>query len=111
MDFGLIVDVVISLATVFALFSLLCTAIQEMIATWLNRRGRHLEYAISDLLGGSIELKDRLHFWRVSTPEEFGAKTRAAVAHSGPSLVEVDMTAIGPHPPYFPYGPKAEAVD
>lgn len=52
-----------------------------------------------------------LPFWRVSKPDEFGAKTAEAVAHTGPTLVEVDMTAIGPHPPYYPYGPKAEAVD
>ncbi|MEM1298405.1 MAG: thiamine pyrophosphate-binding protein [Pseudomonadota bacterium] len=52
-----------------------------------------------------------LPFWRVRAPEEFGPRITEAVAHAGPSLVEVDMTAIGPHPPYFPYGPKAEAVD
>ncbi|MFK7944009.1 MAG: thiamine pyrophosphate-binding protein [Paracoccaceae bacterium] len=52
-----------------------------------------------------------LPFWRVSKPGEFGPKTAEAFATHGPSLVEIDMTAIGPHPPYFPYGPKAEAVD
>ncbi|MEM7745277.1 MAG: thiamine pyrophosphate-binding protein [Pseudomonadota bacterium] len=52
-----------------------------------------------------------LPFWRVSAPEDFGAALAEAVEQSGPTLVEVDMTAIGPHPPYFPYGPKAEAVD
>lgn len=49
-------------------------------------------------------------FWRVSTPETFGTRVAEAVAHTGTSLVEVDMTAIGPHPPYYPYGPKAEDV-
>ena len=34
-----------------------------------------------------------------------------AIAADGPAMVEVDMTAIGVHPPYFPYGPKAEARD
>ncbi len=52
-----------------------------------------------------------LPFRRVSTPETFGTTLGEAVASKGPSLVEVDMVAIGPHPPYFPYGPKAEAVD
>lgn len=51
-----------------------------------------------------------LPFWRVSEPAGFGSAVAEAVAHAGPALVEVDMTAIGPHPPYFPYGPKAEAV-
>ena len=50
-------------------------------------------------------------FRRVSAPDAFGTALAEAVAVQGPSLVEVDMTAIGPHPPYFPYGPKAEPVD
>ena len=45
-------------------------------------------------------------FWRVSEVESFGATVAEAAAHRGVSLVEVDMTAIGHHPPYFPYGPK-----
>lgn len=51
-----------------------------------------------------------LPFWRVSEPAEFGQKVAEAVSVKGCSIVEVDMTAIGPHPPYFPYGPKAEAI-
>ena len=50
-------------------------------------------------------------YWRVSAPEEFGLKAGAAIAVKGLALVEVDMTAIGDHPPYYPYGPKAEAVE
>ena len=45
-------------------------------------------------------------FWRVSDVEQFGDTVAEAAAHRGVSLVEVDMTAIGHHPPYFPYGPK-----
>lgn len=52
-----------------------------------------------------------LPYWRVSVPEGFGPAVAEAVAVTGPTLVEVDMTAIGAHPPYYPYGPKAEAVD
>ena len=45
-------------------------------------------------------------FWQVSEAGRFGETLAEAVAHRGVSLVEVDMTAIGHHPPYFPYGPK-----
>ncbi|MEM7422767.1 MAG: thiamine pyrophosphate-binding protein [Pseudomonadota bacterium] len=46
-------------------------------------------------------------FFRVASPEAFGPTVAQAVSLDGPSLVEVDMTVIGAHPPYFPYGPKA----
>lgn len=45
-------------------------------------------------------------FWRVTGAERFGETVAEAAAHRGVSLVEVDMNAIGHHPPYFPYGPK-----
>src|SRR5687768_15473720 len=51
-----IVDVVIGLMLVFAILSLIATAAQEIIATMMNARGRHLERAIKSLLGGSPEL-------------------------------------------------------
>lgn len=47
-------------------------------------------------------------FWRVGEADRFGETVAGAVAHRGVSLVEVDMNAIGHHPPYFPYGPKVE---
>ena len=50
-------------------------------------------------------------FRRVSSPEAFGATVAEAISEDGPNLVEVDMTTIGAHPPYFPYGPKAVPVD
>lgn len=50
-------------------------------------------------------------FRRVSTPESFGTTVAEAIRETGPNLVEVDMTTIGAHPPYFPYGPKAVAID
>lgn len=47
-------------------------------------------------------------FWRVSEVEAFGQTVGEAIAHQGTSMVEVDMNAIGHHPPYYPYGPKVE---
>jgi acetolactate synthase-1/2/3 large subunit len=72
--------------------------------------GRRFESLAQPDLEGLAQLAG-LPFWRVAAPEGFGMAVAAACETKGPSLVEVDMTAIGPHPPYFPYGPKAEAVD
>lgn len=49
-------------------------------------------------------------FWRVEKVEDFGATVAEAIAVKGVTMVEVNMTKIGDHPPYFPYGPKAERV-
>jgi hypothetical protein len=42
----------------------------------------------------------------VERADAFGAAVSAALAAGGPALVEVDMVAIGEHPPYFPYARK-----
>ena len=42
--------------------------------------------------------------WRVSHAEAFGATVAQALAVRGPSLVEVDMAAIGPAPAYSSWG-------
>jgi acetolactate synthase-1/2/3 large subunit len=42
-------------------------------------------------------------FFRVTEPGAFGDTIAKALQVSGPSLVEVDMAAIGPIPPYPPY--------
>ena len=44
--------------------------------------------------------------WKVGQANRFGATMAEAIAHRGPSLVEVDMTAIGEFPPYHPYNRK-----
>lgn len=52
-----------------------------------------------------------LHFDRVSKASELGDKVASALSVGGPSLIEVDMTAIGAYPPYFkapPYAQKDE---
>lgn len=48
-------------------------------------------------------------FWRVDRADAFGSTVAEAVAVTGPTIVEIDMTAIGHHPPYFPYAPKVGA--
>lgn len=105
----------------------LWTAIQEradMVILVMNDAGygviRHIQdatgaarryetFAAPDLKG----LADLagMPFWTVSSPEDFQATVAKALAVAGPCLVEVDMTKIGAHPAYFPYGPKAVAVD
>ncbi len=44
-----------------------------------------------------------LPFFRVQEASAFGEAVARALRIDGPSLVEVDMHAIGAHPPYFPY--------
>ncbi|MBM3524022.1 MAG: thiamine pyrophosphate-binding protein [Alphaproteobacteria bacterium] len=101
----------------------LWTAVQEqldMTIIVMNDRGygviRHIQDATAggrrrfdDVLGPDLEGLARLAdipFWRVQEAARFGEAARAAIATPGMSLVEVDMTAIGTHPPYHPYAPK-----
>lgn len=44
--------------------------------------------------------------FKVSDGDKFGATVAQALAVRGPTLVEVDMTAIGAFPPYAPYDKK-----
>jgi hypothetical protein len=46
----------------------------------------------------------------VERREEFGAVAAQALAVAGPSILEVDMSLIGAHPPYFPYSAQAAAL-
>lgn len=47
--------------------------------------------------------------WRVDRAEDFGDTVARALAISGPTLVEVNMRAIGPVPAYGPYAKKQAA--
>jgi hypothetical protein len=58
MDFGNIIETVIGLVFVYALFSLFASALQEMLATRMNRRGRLLEESLASMLDGA-----RRHGW------------------------------------------------
>lgn len=66
-----------------------------------------------DLLSPDLrELARLAHipFWRVSQPDGFGDAVREAAVVDGPAMIEIDMIAIGDHPPYFPIGPKVRTV-
>ena len=45
-------------------------------------------------------------FWKVTTADAFGATVAQSSAHTGPSLVEVDMTAVGEFPAYYPFNQR-----
>jgi len=47
-------------------------------------------------------------YGKVTKAAEFGDKVATAIAVDGPALVEVDMEAIGPYPPYFKPPPFAQ---
>jgi acetolactate synthase-1/2/3 large subunit len=101
----------------------LWTAVQEntdIAVVVMNDRGygviKHIQNSLyggrnfyADLMGPDLERLAALAgipFRRVDRAEAFGGTVAAAVAHHGPALVEVDMTAIGAFPPYAPYDKK-----
>jgi len=98
----------------------LWTAVQEraeLVVMVMNDRGygviKHIQGALQDgrMFFGDLQGPDlqklaavaSLPAFRVTRTEELAPAMKQAVATSGPSLVEVDMTAIGAFPPYAPY--------
>jgi acetolactate synthase-1/2/3 large subunit len=98
----------------------LWTAVQErarLCTIVMNDRGygviRHIQDAVvdgrrfgDDLRGpdfGQLAAVAGLPHFKVSHAEEFGEVVAKALAVDGPTLVEVDMVAIGEFPPYAPY--------
>ncbi len=65
-----------------------------------NQNGRRFygELQGPDLRG--LAALAQMPFWRVDRAEMFGSAVAAALATPGPTMVEVDMRAIGPVPPY-----------
>ena len=63
----------------------------------------------ADLQGPSLEklaaLSDTPYF-KCSSADTFGATVAKALAIKGLTMVEVDMTAIGEFPPYYPYNQR-----
>ncbi|MCB4822276.1 thiamine pyrophosphate-binding protein [Roseicella aerolata] len=98
----------------------LWTAVQEraeLVVMVMNDRGygviKHIQGALQDgrMFFGDLQGPDfqklaavaGLPGFKVSRTEELAETVAKAVATPGPSLVEVDMTAIGAFPPYAPY--------
>ena len=98
----------------------LWTAVQEraeLIVMVMNDRGygviKHIQGALQDgrFFYGDLISSDLqklaavagLPSFRVASAGDLGPVIEKAVATPGPSLVEVDMTAIGAFPPYAPY--------
>jgi acetolactate synthase I/II/III large subunit len=71
--------------------------------------GRHF---FADMSGPDLERLAELcdiPFWRVRRADAFGATVAEALKKPGPCLVDVDMTAIGEYPNYFPFNPRPNA--
>ncbi len=98
----------------------LWTAVQEraeLIVMVMNDRGygviRHIQGALQDgrmffddLAGPDfckLAALAGMPAFKVSAAEDLAGAVAAALAVSGPALIEVDMVAIGPFPPYAPY--------
>ncbi len=101
----------------------LWTAVQDNVditIVVMNDRGygviKHIQDALyggrhffADLMGpdfGKLAALAGIPFFKVERADSFGGIVAEAGAKSGPSLVEVDMTAIGAFPPYAPYDKK-----
>lgn len=71
--------------------------------------GRH---QFVDLLGANLMELAKLAgmpAWRVTQADQFGAMVQHALETDGPTLVEVDMSAIGAFPPYYPHSAMIES--
>jgi len=69
----------------------------------VTQEGRHF---FTDLLGpdiGQLARNSGIAHWRIGSAAEFGEALAHAATVSGPAIVEVDMLAIGPIPPYYPF--------
>lgn len=66
----------------------------------------------ADLQGpdlGQLSALAGIPFWKVSNADTFGSTVAKSIAHTGPSLVEVDMTAVGEFPAYYPFNQRPAA--
>jgi len=55
---------------------------------------------------GQLAALAGIPFWNVETADAFGTTVAKSIEHKGPSLVEVDMTAVGEFPPYYPFNQR-----
>jgi acetolactate synthase-1/2/3 large subunit len=103
----------------------LWTVVQEkpnLLLIVMNDRGyaviKHMQDAqfdgnrqYADPLGpdfGGLARLAGLPFRKVERAADFGVSAQWAMQIQGPAMIEVDMTVIGAHPPYFPYSVPPE---
>jgi hypothetical protein len=82
-----ILDIAIGLSFFYLLIALLCTTLNEMIATWLKSRSRTLENGIERLLGGDVRLKDAIY-------QHGLIKNLASTDGGKPSYIPADKFAL-----------------
>ncbi len=104
----------------------LWTAVQEkldMVTIVMNDRGygviKHIQNSLyggrnyfADLVGpdlGELAKLAGMPFWKVQQPDALGSTVEQALHTSGPTLIEVDLKAIGEIPPYYPFNKRQEA--
>ncbi|MBV8850407.1 MAG: thiamine pyrophosphate-binding protein [Methylobacteriaceae bacterium] len=103
----------------------LWTAVQEkldLVIIVMNDRGYGVIKHIQDALYGGrqfyvnlttpeiagIAALTGLPYWKVDRSEDVESTLTDALRSSRTSLIEVDVTAIGPIPPYFPYNQRPQ---
>jgi acetolactate synthase-1/2/3 large subunit len=101
----------------------LWTAVQEnldMVVMVMNDRGygviKRIQDAtaqgrrfFADLQGpdiGKLAGLSDIPYFKCSSAETFGATVAQALAIKGLTMVEVDMTAVGEFPPYYPFNQR-----
>jgi acetolactate synthase-1/2/3 large subunit len=104
----------------------LWTAVQDnldMVVIVMNDRGygviKRIQDSLqegrrfyADLLGpdlGELSRVAGIPFFKVTQGDAFGDTVAKALAVTGPSMVEVDMHAVGEMPPYFPFNKRVAA--
>jgi acetolactate synthase-1/2/3 large subunit len=104
----------------------LWTAVQDnldMVVIVMNDRGygviKRIQDSLqegrrfyADLLGpdlGELSRVAGIPFFKVTRGDAFGETVAKALAVTGPSMVEVDMHAVGEMPPYFPFNKRVAA--
>jgi acetolactate synthase-1/2/3 large subunit len=105
----------------------LWTAVQEkldLVIVVMNDKGygviRHIQeaqyggrHSYDNLLAPDLEGVAKaagVGFWRLTRANDLQAVLGEALGKVGPSIIEVDVSAIGAIPPYYPYNEKPKEV-
>lgn len=106
----------------------LWTAVQEkldLVILVMNDKGYGVIRHIQDAQYGGRHSYDKLQvpdlegiarlanigFWKLTSAADLQAMLEAALAKAEPSIIEVDVGAIGAIPPYYPYNQKPRPPD